>query len=302
MPRISSTTITKQEEYSYDFPMPTNSLAVPALPTRKPSHVLHRRRSPSPTRHHIPHFPSHSPKYSPSTRAAEVSRLLDPTYSSIHPQGSGSSSSNSPLSVFVDHYGDLHDPDYRHFPVVATRPKWERGVHDDDLTEEDEDVFDRGNTKGSLPMPAVTTYTPSYAYTYPHEVPVGSPSSYASALLEEVEESPFTDESEKKETSRVAKKRRRHSKQPHDEKESLAAEAANTEAPAPVADYNPSEYGRDDWTYVQPFRRLSSNLTNSFFRPTCTQSIRREWQAITLRLRFSVFRTKRKIKRRLGTG
>jgi hypothetical protein len=302
MPRISSTTKTSAPEYSYDFPMPTNpSLA--ALPTRKPSHVLHRRRSPSPTRHHIPHFPTHSPKYSPSTRAAEVSRLLDPTYSSNHPQGSGSSSSNSPLSVFVDHYGDLHDPDYRHFPVVATRPKWERGAHDDDLTEEDEDVFDRGNTKGSLRMPAVTTYTPSYAYTYPHEVPVGSPSSYASALLEEVEESPFTDETEKKEPARVTKKRRRHSKQQqHDEKESLAAEAANTEAPAPGADYSPSEYGRDDWTYVATSRLLSSYLTNSILRPTCSQSIRREWQAITLRLRFSVFRTKRKIKRRLGTG
>ena len=169
MPRISSTTLL--QEYSYDFPMPTNS-----LPTRKPPQVLHRRRSPSPTRH----FPS---KYSPSTRAAEVSRLLDPTYS--HPQGSGSSSSNSPLSVFVDHYGDLHDPDYRHFPVVATRLKWERGVHDDDLPEEDEDVFDNG--KSSLRVP---TYTPSYAYTYHYDVPIGSPSSYASALPEEAEESP----------------------------------------------------------------------------------------------------------------
>jgi len=184
--------------------------------------------------------------------------------------------------VFVDHYGDLHDPDYRHFPVVAARPKWERGDHDDDLTEEDEDVFDNGNGKHSLRVPAVTSYTPSYAYTYQYDAAVASPSSHAShALPDEVEESPFADETEKRETVRVTKKSRRHSKQTHNENDGLAADK---EATVPGADYNPSEYAHDDWT------------------PTCGQSIRREWQAITLRLRFSLFRTKRKIKRRLGTG
>jgi hypothetical protein len=156
--------------------------------------------------------------------------------------------------VFVDHYGDIHDPDYRHFPVVTPRPKWERGVHDDDLAEEDEDVFDNGNGKR---LPAVTTYTPSYAYTYQYDVAVGSPASYASQTLhDEVEESPFADETEKKETVRVVKKQRRHSKPKHEEKRSLAADAATVEAAepaAPGADYSPSEYVHDEWTYVQTF-------------------------------------------------
>ncbi|KIM86212.1 hypothetical protein PILCRDRAFT_4743 [Piloderma croceum F 1598] len=266
---MPSTTRSPFEEYSYDFPIPSNSSLT--LPTRKPPQVLHRRRSPSPSHR--------TPKYSPSTRAAEVSRLLDPTYS--HPQGSGSTSSTSPLSVFVDHYGDIHDPEYRHFPVVTPRPKWERGAHDDDLAEEeDEDAFDN---KRAPRVPAITSYTPSYAYAYQYDAPQ---SSYASQTLhDEIEESPFADETEKKaETARATKKHRRHSKPKHDEKRSLAAEDAAAEPATSGADYTPSEYGQDDWT------------------PTCTQSIRREWQAITLRLRFSAFRTKRKIKRRLGTG
>jgi len=191
--------------------------------------------------------------------------------------------------VFVDHHGDIHDPEYRHFPVVTPRPKWERGgAHDDDLDEEeDEDVFDNNKRAPRVPPP-VHSYTPSYAYTYQYDP---TPSSYASQTRhDEIEESPFVDETEKKkETTCVAitKKHRRHSKPKHEEKRSLAAaeEDAAAEHPTPGADYSPSEYGRDDdWT------------------PTCTQSIRREWQAITLRLRFSAFRTKRKIKRRLGTG
>lgn len=120
--------------------------------------------------------------YAPSTRAADISRLLDPAYAS----GSSSSSSSTTTPThhrhgqtraYVDRHGDLHDPDYRDFPVLPTtarttsasrrrrpshdarsrstsrhadhryssaysytRPEWER-----DWTEgedEDEDVFD----------------------------------------------------------------------------------------------------------------------------------------------------------------
>lgn len=138
--------------------------------------------------------------------------------------------------MFVDHYGDLHDPDYRHFPVVAPRPKWERGDHDDDLAEEDEDAFD---SKHSL---RVANYRPSYVHTYRYDVPSASPSSYASlALHDDGEESPFADETEKKEAVRVAKKHRRHSKPVHDEKHGLPADSDGV-------DYHPSEYAQDDWT------------------------------------------------------
>jgi hypothetical protein len=197
--------------------------------------------------------------------------------------------------VFVDHYGDLHDPEYRHFPVVATRPKWEHG-EDDLIDEEDEDVFGPSHFHPLSRKPTftstTTSYRPSYAYaSYQYDVPHPSPSSYESNALinEDVEGSLFADEVSEKEVKRSARTRRHRrskSSQAVEEKESLAAAAAENaeKSTAPGADYAPGEFGDHDWT------------------PTCTESLRREWQAITLRLRFSLFRMKRNMKRRLGTG
>ncbi|RDB22136.1 hypothetical protein Hypma_010758 [Hypsizygus marmoreus] len=91
-------------------------------------------------------------------RAADISRLLDPSYSS---------SSYASSSAYVDRDGDLHDPDFRHFPIphpsgstnrrhsphayaygMATRPRWEL-IDEDALDDEDEDmdfVNSRNNT------------------------------------------------------------------------------------------------------------------------------------------------------------
>ncbi|CAA7271093.1 unnamed protein product [Cyclocybe aegerita] len=104
-----------------------------------------------------PHHSSHGSKR--DSRAADISRLLDPAYrpssSSAHPHYAGTSASTS---AYVDTHGDLHDPDFRHFPSpadrerfartrgasptkggrsrAAYRPHWERG---DELALEDED-------------------------------------------------------------------------------------------------------------------------------------------------------------------
>ncbi|KZT09552.1 uncharacterized protein LAESUDRAFT_674317, partial [Laetiporus sulphureus 93-53] len=91
-------------------------------------HVHHRgnHRSHSPISHIstlLPH--SHQSQYSPSTRAADISRLLDPAYASAS-SSSGSSTCTSPTQhkndqtrAYVDRNGDLHDPDYRDFPVLS---------------------------------------------------------------------------------------------------------------------------------------------------------------------------------------
>ncbi|KAG5651292.1 hypothetical protein H0H81_009191 [Sphagnurus paluster] len=80
---------------------------------------------------------------SAGARAADISRLLDPAYSS-------NAYASTSTSAYVDRHGDLHDPDYRHFPIpvskrhshstaynMATRPRWE--LADD---EHDDDEFD----------------------------------------------------------------------------------------------------------------------------------------------------------------
>jgi hypothetical protein len=57
---------------------------------------------------------------SSSPLRADLSRLLDPSYL----PRSASSASSSPDSAYVDDHGDLHDPDYRDFPILAP-PAWE---------------------------------------------------------------------------------------------------------------------------------------------------------------------------------
>ena len=216
--------------YNYDFPIPSNS-SLMSIPQR----ALRTRRSPSPPSrsYHTPHFPT--TKYTPSTRQAEVSRLLDPSYSNIQ-QGSSSSKTNSPLSVFVDHHGDIHDPDYRDFPALPTRPKWESNdaAEDDQILEDD-----KAYNKPRRPSFETYTYRPHYTY-YHYESP--SPTSFAS----ELDESPFDDDHapvERSEKNKLSKKYRgvRHS--PVEEKQVLAG----TDEQPPPADTT-TEHSGHDWT------------------------------------------------------
>ncbi|CAL1705418.1 unnamed protein product [Somion occarium] len=74
----------------------------------------HRSHSPAPRISTL--LPHHgSSQYSPSSRAEDISRLLDPAYSS------SSSTAASASRAYVDHRGDLHDPDYRDFPVLRSK-------------------------------------------------------------------------------------------------------------------------------------------------------------------------------------
>jgi len=97
----------------------------------------------------VSHTPSSPPKrhfsHSRQPKVADVSRLLDPSYLS-------SSASSSPSSVYADTDGNLHDPDYRYFPVVnalARRPAWERGGADDD--DDIEEFDERARLRNASP-------------------------------------------------------------------------------------------------------------------------------------------------------
>ncbi|KAI0345121.1 hypothetical protein BDW22DRAFT_1000165 [Trametopsis cervina] len=180
---------------------------------------------------HQHHHHTHSRPYSPSSKRADVSRLLDPSYAS-----SSSSSATTSSAAYVDHRGDLHDPDYRDFPVLpinhnnnnrtprraastgskdarrtdrystyplVARPEWER-----DWVEETQ--FDREEEEGSVEglwsesprrasMPVFHSRFPRvYPYTAePMAVPgltFSTTSSPVDSLDEEPEaESPFAD-------------------------------------------------------------------------------------------------------------
>ncbi|KAI0693364.1 hypothetical protein BC835DRAFT_1415987 [Cytidiella melzeri] len=93
-----------------------SSAAAPAKRTHSPlPHISVSTLLP----HHHHHHNANSRQYSPHSKQADVSRLLDPSYAS----SSTASDSDSPSRAYVDHHGDMHDPDYRDFPVLSVPQK-----------------------------------------------------------------------------------------------------------------------------------------------------------------------------------
>ncbi|KAI0062339.1 hypothetical protein BV25DRAFT_1916243 [Artomyces pyxidatus] len=194
-------------------------------------------------------------RYSQHSKAADVSRLLDPTYLS-------SSTSSSPTSVYVDHHGDLHDPDYRDFPAIVAprRPMWERGSDELAL---DDDVVDAFDERARLRTPRERRRERYSQY------------SSSSPTYPTYTQSPFEEPSAIVDTEKRTHRKLRHTRH--------VDEDWDTEEVAPKQEqYIPSRHEEQEWT------------------PTCAQQIRRQWQSISLSVRFSIFRAQRKMRRKVG--
>jgi hypothetical protein len=292
-------------DYTYNFPTTSTSLL-----TNKPSH---RRRSRSPTAFVLPHSKHHA------TYASDIARLLDPSYSSP------SYASSAP---YVDRHGDLHDPDYRHFPAVtppplthvkATRPRWVINSNDDvfAVDEDDQDLdsfstrLDTRRSPDRRHRDSVSTYRPaSYSSSFPHSF-LTPPTSLESndTVLGDVDEFPFDDEKDKKCPIAAVKKASGKSRSSRLSKAPIQTEKVQPEEERhiidpspndpPPQDYIPTDYAQDpEWTSVPSFSS-GSRKADSFFsnRPTCTQSLRRQWQSVNLSFRLRVFRFKRRVRR-----
>jgi hypothetical protein len=170
--------------FQYDLPM-----RLPLAPTSPPKRNFSHRRQ---------------------AKVADVSRLLDPSYLS-------SSTSSSPTSVYADTDGNLHDPDYRYFPVVAplpSRPAWERGGEDDDVDREEFD--ERARVRSASPRERRRARYSAYEQSLP----------YARRSFEEVIE-------ERVRQSRVHQKLRSRSHSPHYETTEIVVEEPCTISPEP---------------------------------------------------------------------
>ncbi|KAG2145075.1 hypothetical protein BD769DRAFT_948316 [Suillus cothurnatus] len=276
MPRIISSTTQfdpTSTMASYDSASTSQSVSSPPIER----HRLRRKRSPSPSSQHfsVNPFAAHRP-YSPSTRASDIARLLDPAYASPSHQTAFKAvgSRTAIREVYVDHHGDLHDPDFRDFPTFGHthfKPSLERTYTDESDAEEDEEIYQRrASIEKQRRRPSTTAYYASHAY-YPYD----EPSSYESRDLAEVEdEDEQLDQQERAPLKEQCFMTRSKSpeKSPQTEKETYP----HNEAPQPLA-------ADGDWT------------------PTCGHAVRRQWHAITLSLRFSLFRTKRRIQRRMSS-
>jgi hypothetical protein len=161
-------------------------------------------------------------------KAADVSRLLDPSYLS-------SSASSSPTSVYADTDGNLHDPDYRYFPVVVAplprRPAWERGGGDDDVDHDGEEFDEPARLRSASPRERRRARYSAYEQSLP----------YARRSYEEIIE-------ERARQTRVRQKLRSRSHSPHYETTEIVVDEASAICTEPKQElYVPSKEA-PDWT------------------------------------------------------
>lgn len=190
--------------FQYDLPM-----RLPLPPATHPKRNLSHRRH--------------------QAKAADVSRLLDPSYLS-------SSASSSPTSVYADTDGNLHDPDYRYFPVVASlprRPAWERGGEEDD--DDREELEERARLRSASPRERRRARYSAYEQSLP----------YARRSFEEV-----VGEREHARRTRVCQKLRSRSHSPHFETTEIVVDEPTTISPEPKQEqYNvPIRSEAPEWT------------------------------------------------------
>ncbi|KAF9644760.1 hypothetical protein BDM02DRAFT_3272189 [Thelephora ganbajun] len=250
-------------------------------------------------------------QYAPATRASDISRLLDPSYTSA-------SGSPHQTVVYVDHFGDFHDPDYRDFPIVHVpkESRWESNysthpaLFDDDGDEQEErDEFDsrhsrlsayrtqtgrRSTSRPRSPGLSSTPLSPAYS-PYSHYYSSSPSQSYEeeSEFSQSPPETPFELESEKK-RSRLS---------------FCGSRKTGLQSPPPIATTTRLARVSSPMSRIVPIHDEHEEVSNLHkeddeaveeqdWTPTCSMAIRRQWEAVRLRLGLGVFRAKRRIKRK----
>ncbi|THH29840.1 hypothetical protein EUX98_g4359 [Antrodiella citrinella] len=306
-----------------DYPRPSSPTltAIPPSPLAK-----HSRRSHSPVPRIATLLPSHHSEYSPSSRAADISRLLDPAYSST----SSSSSAGSSSRAYVDHRGDLHDPDYRDFPLYApqhvnsasrirsttttrkqrrtsassarshstsrdrrysgsnylSQPTWDRAVDSDEF--DDDDVSDSESQSHFSPFSSSDSRarrTVCYSHYFGEHIPMSaSPVSLAENALQLEGASLFEEEDASELRVEQPRKLRRNSRR-------RSVESKMKE--------EVSEPQVEDVEQEPDSASIPHIASGGDYVPSCTHSLQRQWQTLSLRIRFGVFHAKQRLRRSL---
>ncbi|KAK0463539.1 uncharacterized protein EV420DRAFT_1094670 [Desarmillaria tabescens] len=218
-----------------------------------------------------------------STQKPLVSSIPLTYYSTTH---------NYQPRVYIDRKGNMHDPDYRHFPVLSSspasssssssyshsRPTWETGYQsaipddDDDIQGDYYDPFTNHALRRSSSLTRPTT--PYYPFS-------SSPISDF--------ESPFDDGLEEKPCS-VMKKAFRPRK--CREKRRASLDSTMEESYYPEAEAVPElETDEEDEERHEKEERPA---------PTCSEAMKKQWQSISLTVSFGVFRARRRMRRVLS--
>ncbi|KAI0823596.1 hypothetical protein BC628DRAFT_1411601 [Trametes gibbosa] len=324
----------------YDYPLPSSSSSNPPSPIRK--HVHRRSQSPLPhlatllpasSGHHHHH---HHHQYSPSTRAADISRLLDPAYASSSSSSTVSATTPSPHTqtrAYVDHNGDLHDPDYRDFPVLRpttrssshagktrrtstgsanavrsrshdryslgvqpTRPGWERDWGAEAYDSDVEDVDDDTESQSHF-SPFASQHASSRKNTSHNTFSFANyqpPSYYFTDALPT--SSPVGSLEEEHSNALGL----RDSPFDEDEVEEIAEESRPRSSCLIRKSSRPKKGPPKDEKADATSQTLSpfDDADEHAVTPTCTHILRQQWEVITLRIRFGLFHAKRRLRRR----
>jgi len=322
-------------ELTYDFPLPSSS-STSNSPSSPSFFLTKKNRQSNP--------------YHPSTRAADIARLLDPSYTR---PASPSSASSANYGVYVDHHGRLHDPDYRAFPLLPSSsstsskgkispravrpPRWLEGSA---LDEEDEEEGDEQDEYVPYPGRGSPFYRPTqsrYAasprrytnastnttYTYPYSASSSTSTSSADPTYTYVySSSPVSDHSmlsytsDEDEDGEEEHRGRRHHKIRKPKRPShthpSSSLKAKSKSPTPLRAPSPAtslpELPSSPESDVYDLDEEDEDAVHSEHGEededpaTCTGAhlrlrMRREWQALSLRLRFGVWRVRRRVKR-----
>ncbi|KAG6811709.1 hypothetical protein H0H92_006166 [Tricholoma furcatifolium] len=301
--------------------------AISALPTVDPP-MLQRSSSPI-------SLGSRSP------RAIHIDRLLDPAYSS---------SSYASSSAYVDPTGELHDPDYRQFPIskptrrtsnyTPSRPKWETFDEEEDI-----DVQQFSPARRTTSFSSYQHSRPVYAYTYTPTYVASHSYDSGDTELDEEEDDAFGSTTKPHTVSRIISRtkeltRKRRSLDGASRRSTDSSPNSPYFTPSSLPDTPASDdrrpLSRTLSRHSEPerttsFTPLYSTSTSTHHRhsrshayahaqheptpaytpsadaerepswtPTCAQALRRQWQAVSLSVRFGVFRAQRKWKSRLA--
>jgi hypothetical protein len=252
-------------------------------------------------------------QYAPATRASDITRLLDPSYTSA---------SGSPYQtvVYVDHSGDFHDPDYRDFPIVqvSKESRWDShySTHpapfeEDEEEQEERDPFDsrhhrfsayrtptgrRSTSRPRSPGMSPTPLSPAYS-PYPHYYSSSPSQSYEeeSEFSQSPPENPLDFESENKRSRLSFCGGRRSGVQTPPP---IATTTRLTRVSSPMSHSVPI---CDEHEEVSNLRKEDDEaVEEQDWTPTCSMAIRRQWQAFRLLLGLGVFRAQRRIRRKVG--
>ncbi|KAJ3785718.1 hypothetical protein GGU10DRAFT_421933 [Lentinula aff. detonsa] len=156
------------------------------------------------SRHFSSPFHLKSSRHSKELEKADISRLMDPSYCLPHHHLS------NPVTAHVDSKGQMHDPDFRRFPVFSTgrsrrrrspfassRSPWDEDVDEaDEEDEEDEEMSTQLHNRRQSPRLSLQhdSASTSVDYSYHHVNSYASPSPSSSSLSSDSSSiSSFTD-------------------------------------------------------------------------------------------------------------